>query len=71
MNSACRKAGINGLIFHDLRHEAAGRLFENTDLDMMEIKSITGHKTLQRLARYSHLRADRLVSRLAGKRRGE
>jgi integrase len=71
MTAACRKAGISGLTFHDLRHEATSRLFENTDLDIMEIKGITGHKTLQMLARYAHLRADRLVSRLAGKKRGE
>lgn len=70
MSKACRKAGISGLTFHDLRHEATSRLFENTDLDIMEIKSITGHKTLQMLVRYAHLRADRLVDRLAGKKRG-
>lgn len=62
--------GIKGLNFHDLRHEAISRLFEKTDLDAMEIKSISGHRTMQMLARYTHLRADRLVSRLAGARRG-
>ena len=60
------RAGIEGLRFHDLRHEATSRLFEQTDLDVMEIKSITGHKTLQMLARYSHLRTERLVARLDG-----
>jgi integrase len=65
----CKKAGINGLTFHDLRHEAISRLFENTDLDLMEIRAITGHKTLQMLARYSHLRMDRLAVRLAGAKR--
>ena len=69
MRKACKAAGIEGLTFHDLRHEATSRLFENTDLDIMEIKSITGHKTLQMLARYTHLRMDRLVGRLAGKDR--
>lgn len=67
----CQKVGIEGLTFHDLRHEGTSRLFERTDLDIMEIKSITGHKTLQMLARYSHLRAYKLVDRLAGARRGE
>lgn len=69
MRRACREAGIEGLHFHDLRHEATSRLFENTDLDLMEIKSITGHKTLQMLARYTHLRMDRHADRLAGARR--
>jgi integrase len=54
------------LRFHDLRHEATSRLFENTDLDLMEIRAITGHKTLQMLVRYTHLRTARLADRLAG-----
>jgi integrase len=70
MRRACKAAGISELTFHDLRHEATSRLFENTDLDAMEIKSITGHKSMQMLARYSHLRTNRLADRLAGGRRG-
>ena len=67
---ACKRANIEDLRFHDLRHEATSRLFENTDLDVMEIRSITGHKSMQMLARYSHLRTHRLADRLAGKSRG-
>lgn len=66
---AARKAGIKDLRFHDLRHEATSRFFENTDLDVMEVRAITGHKAMQMLARYSHLRTSRLVERLAGGRR--
>jgi integrase len=69
MGKACKRAGIEGLRFHDLRHEATSRLFENTDLDLMEIRGITGHKTLQMLVRYTHLRTARLADRLAGARR--
>ncbi|MBN6739711.1 MAG: site-specific integrase [Acidithiobacillus ferrivorans] len=58
------------LHFHDLRHEATSRFFERTDLDIMEIKGITGHRTLQMLARYTHLRVGNLAARLAGERRG-
>ncbi len=65
------KTGITGLTFHDLRHEAISRLFEDTDLDIMEIRAISGHKTLQMLARYTHLRTHRLADRLAGMGRGE
>ena len=57
------------MTFHDLRHEATSRLFENTDLDLLEIAEITGHKNLQMLKRYTHLRAERLAERLAGKSR--
>ena len=53
----------SGLHFHDLRHEATSRLFEKS-LDTMEVRTITGHKTLQILARYTHLRADDLVERM-------
>ena len=61
-----KKAGIEGLHFHGIWHEAISRLFEDTDLDMMEICAISGHKTLQVLARYTHLRTHRLADRLAG-----
>jgi integrase len=71
MEQARKKAGIQNLHFHDLRHEAVSRLFENTDLDIMEIKTISGHRSMQMLARYSHLRAHRLADRLAGAKRGE
>lgn len=52
--------------FHDLRHEATSRLFELGTLDMMEVASITGHKSLAMLKRYTHLRAQRLVKKLEG-----
>ncbi|MFH1914874.1 MAG: site-specific integrase [Pseudomonadota bacterium] len=67
--AAASSAGLNDLRFHDLRHEATSRFFERTDLDFMEIKSITGHKSMQMLARYSHLRAHKLADRLAGAKR--
>ena len=59
----CKTAGIAGLTFHDLRHEATSRLFEQ-GLNPMEVAAITGHKTLQMLKRYTHLRAEDLVKRL-------
>jgi Site-specific recombinase XerD len=69
MRKACQDAGIENFKFHDLRHEAVSRLFEDTDLDVMEIRAITGHRTLQMLARYTHLRTSRLVDRLSGVKR--
>ena len=59
----CKAADIEGLTFHDLRHEATSRLFEK-GLNPMEVAAITGHKTLQMLKRYTHLRAEDLVGRL-------
>lgn len=60
---ACKRADIKGLHFHDLRHEATSRLFEK-GLNPMQVSSITGHKTLQMLKRYTHLRAEDLVKLL-------
>ncbi len=47
--------------FHDLRHEATSRFFER-GLNLMQVAAITGHKTLQMLKRYTHLRAEDLVA---------
>jgi integrase len=60
---AVRRAGINGLRLHDLRHEATSRFFEK-GLNVMEVASVTGHKTLQMLKRYTHLSAGDLALRL-------
>ncbi len=60
---ACRRAAIDDLRFHDLRHEATSRLFEK-GFNPMEVSAITGHKTLQMLKRYTHLRAEDLAKRL-------
>jgi len=60
---ACRNAGVIGLRFHDLRHEAISRLFE-IGLNPMEVSSISGHKTLQMLKRYTHLKAEDLAKKL-------
>ena len=57
---------FSDLRWHDLRHEAISRLFELTDLRDNEIMAITGHLTPAMLARYTHLRADRLGARLPG-----
>lgn len=54
---------IKGLTFHDLRHEATSRLFEK-GFNMMEVATITGHKSMQMLKRYTHLRPADLLARL-------
>lgn len=54
---------ISDLRFHDLRHEATSRLFEK-GLNLMEVASVTGHKTLEMLKRYTHLRASDLARKL-------
>jgi integrase len=51
------------LNYHDLRHEGTSRLFEK-GLSIMEVASITGHKDLRVLRRYTHLRAEDLAVKL-------
>ena len=62
---SCHLAGIENLNFHDLRHEATSRFFER-GFNVMEVAAITGHKTLQMLKRYTHLKAEDLAKRMDG-----
>lgn len=55
---------LRGLRFHDLRHEAVTRLFEK-GLNPIEVGMVSGHKTLSMLQRYTHLRSEELVLKLA------
>ncbi len=57
------RAGSQDLRFHDLRHEAVTRLLER-GFNVIETATISGHKELRMLQRYSHLRAVDLVERL-------
>ncbi|OIQ94024.1 tyrosine recombinase XerC [mine drainage metagenome] len=47
----------------DLRHEATSRLFEK-GLGVMEVASMTGHKSLAMLKRYTHIEAEKLAQKL-------
>ena len=52
----CARAGVSHIRFHDLRHEGASRLFEK-GLNPFQVAVVTGHKSLQSLKRYTHLKA--------------
>ena len=56
---ACRELGIADLHFHDLRHEAASRLFE-AGLTIQQVALVTGHRDWKMLRRYTHLRPEDL-----------
>ena len=60
---ATKRAGIADLHFHDLRHEATSRMFEK-GLNPMEVATVTGHKTLSMLMRYTHLRPESLLAKI-------
>ncbi|WP_153131419.1 integrase [Dechloromonas hortensis] len=61
---ARERANIKDLRWHDLRHEAVSRLHE-LGLSTVEVASISGHKTLACLARYSHMKVERQAAKLA------
>lgn len=67
----CQDAGkvadptyLVGLRFHDSRHEACSRLAEK-GLSTLEISAVSGHRTLQLLSRYVHLKPEALAQKLA------
>jgi integrase len=65
-NKAVKRAGIVGLTFHDLRHEATSRLCER-GLPIMTVQAITGHKSTQMLRRYTHISGKALVDAVRGR----
>jgi len=58
-----RRAGINDLHFHDLRHEAISRFFE-LGLSIPEVALISGHRDFKMLFRYTHLRPSDVAKKL-------
>lgn len=59
---ACQRAGLSGLHFHDLRHEATSRLADL--LQAHELAKVTGHKDMRMVLRYYHPRASDLAKKL-------
>ncbi|MBF0454501.1 MAG: site-specific integrase [Magnetococcales bacterium] len=60
-NTARSRAGLGDVRFHDLRHEATSRMVESGMSDQ-QVSAINGHKSMQMLKRYTHLRAADLVA---------
>lgn len=58
-----KRLNIKNLRWHDLRHEAVSRLFEK-GLHPLEVASISGHRSMQMLKRYTHLRPESLLNKL-------
>lgn len=52
----CKECEIEDLHFHDLRHTAAGLLFE-IGLSIEQVAIMTGHKDWKMLKRYTHIKA--------------
>jgi integrase len=54
---ALRDAGIEGFVFHDLRHTFASHLVM-AGVDLMTVKEFFGHKDIKMTLRYAHLAPD-------------
>jgi len=61
-----KRAGVQDLRFHDLRHEAVSRLFE-LGLNVPEVALISGHRDPRMLFRYTHPRPEKIAEKLASK----
>jgi integrase len=58
---ACARAEINGLRFHDLRHEYGSRLGD-ADVNLKKIARLMGHSRTQQTERYVHPTDDGLLA---------
>lgn len=60
---SAKKAGIDDVVYHDLRHEAITRLFE-LGFDSMIVAVFSGHKDINTLKRYTHINANKILAML-------
>ena len=54
---ACKKAGIDGVTWHTLRHTFASRLV-NRGVDIVTVQQLLGHSTITVTMRYTHTNLD-------------
>jgi len=60
----CKKLGIKNLRFHDLRHHAISRMFEN-GLQIQHVRLMSGHSDLKQLSRYTNTTPADVMKHLA------
>jgi integrase len=60
----CARANVVDLRVHDLRHEALSR-FSELGLNTPELATISGHKDVRMLLRYTHVQPAQLASKLS------
>lgn len=58
--NVCKKAGLEGLRIHDLRHSFAS-LLVNAGKNLYEVQKILGHSDHRSTQRYAHLHKDKIA----------
>ena len=58
---ACEGAGIEGVVFHQLRHECLSRLADR-GFDPLRLALVGGHRDLRNVKRYARLDAEKLAN---------
>lgn len=53
--TVCRRAGLQGLRFHDLRHSFASLLLKSGRVNLVQLKEALGHSQLKTTLKYAHL----------------
>jgi integrase len=69
LRKACRKAGLEGVTWHTLRHTFASRLNGN-GADLVTVKELLGHSDIKTTLRYAHTNREAKASavrKLAGR----
>jgi integrase len=61
---AAKRAGVDGVTFHVLRHEFTTRMIE-AGWSMAEVQAMTGHSTAEMLRRYTHVLAKDIAAKAA------
>jgi integrase len=59
----CKSIGLEDFRLHDLRHEGVSRLFEK-GLNMIEVSTISGHRDVSMLKRYTHINPSTLITKI-------
>ena len=64
-NTAVKKAGLEGVTLHTLRHTVASRIAQS-GMSANEIQHLLGHTTTAMSTRYIHLMPNQAVSKAIG-----